>query len=127
MKIEHFDGSLEVSDTSSLEKALAARSARNANEFWLCGNERYPLLAIMICETLACLHYFPTDGHPGFISVAKSCKLPQNVTVLFYTNTADEEIEVASESAVPLQLALEAAREFFVSKNIPRCVDWVEL
>lgn len=124
MKIEHFGGSVTVGDDAVLDEILAARYGDGGNEFWLSWSERYPLLSIMVRGAVACLHYFPNQYHPGFISVGVG---QARGAVTFFTNTPTEEIEVAGDSVVPFRLAEKAAHEFLHSMALPTSIQWLEL
>lgn len=124
MKIEHFGGLLEVETVAALDKVLDLRYGNRANEYLICGKDRYPLLCVQVRGAVACLHFFPEEGHPGFLSVGEGAAAGLET---FYTNTPTEEIEVAADAVVSFDQAREAAREFFRSHVIPRSIRWVEL
>ena len=48
-------------------------------------------------------------------------------TSIFNTNTVDEEIKVINNVVVPFSTALTAAKEFFTSLEMSRCLEWFEL
>src|SRR5689334_2287012 len=108
MYVEHFGGLVEVLDDGALEKIMSARFGDDANEFFLFPAPRYPLLAVLSRADSACVHYFPTQEHPGFVSMGNE----EGSAVAFYTNTPSERMEVAAEHVIPFSRALEAAKQF---------------
>jgi immunity protein Imm1 of predicted polymorphic toxin system len=127
MNIEHFGGTADVADSASLDEVLAARfgDQHDVNEFWISGEQRYPLLSVQVCGELSCLHYFPEEDHPGFISVGQGGGA--GGTAVFCTNTPTEEIEVEASAVVPFEQARQATHEFMRSGSQPTCVAWSEL
>ena len=87
LKVEHFGGAVEVDDSAALDRVLDARYGNDVNEYWLGGEEKYPCLAIQVRGSVACLHFFPRDGHPGFLSVGDETAAGIET---FYTNTPTE-------------------------------------
>jgi len=127
MNIDHFGGEEIAADAATLEAVLGKRYGANANEFWLSGEEPYPAVTILVREQLACVHFFPEDGHPGYLlKGGRSIVEPSGFTT-FFTNTPTEEIEVANENIVPFSDAQRIAREFFLTNSMPGSDDWFEL
>lgn len=124
MKIEHFGGTAFVDNASELERVLEVRYGPNANEFFLSDTERYPLLGILVIGDIAAIHYFPAEGHPGFLSVGDESNVG---TVVFRTNTPDEELELAAACAIPIAQASQCAKEFLTASSLPSCIKWLEL
>lgn len=124
MHVEHFGGTAQAEDVETLERILAARFGPNVNEFWLCGGERFPALAIQVKDDVACVHFFPVDQHPGLVCINHDAV---HGTVVLYTNTPTEQIAVPAESTVPLASALQAAREFFRTGTLPASLHWADL
>jgi hypothetical protein len=44
---------------------LKKRYGDDVNEFFIAGEDRYPLLSILVRGSVACLHFFPQAAHPG--------------------------------------------------------------
>lgn len=126
MKIEDFGGAYYIKTAEELQGALKRRFGNDANELWLSSNEaKFPALAIMVRGNLCCLHYFPQDGHPGFIS--QGTELDGEGATIFYSGNPNVEQEMPNENVVPFENALNAATEFLVSAGLPRAIDWLEL
>lgn len=124
INVEHFGGSVEVTDPTALDEVLRTRFANDANEYWLCGDERYPVLAINVRGSSAMIHFFPEDGHAGFGSIGDESAAGVET---FYTNTATEELEIWARAVVDFEQARLAALEFMRSGSIPTVIDWYEL
>lgn len=75
----------------------------------------------------ACLSYFRNEDDPGFSSVNANPILDSSGISVFYTNTDNEEIEVANYSIVEVEKAVSAVEEFFYTKQLPKCIEWEEL
>jgi len=130
MRIEGFGGACEASDSSELEDILSRRAANGSNAFWIyCDEKNYPAISILVTGLLSSLHYFPEEGHPGFVSVGKPSDLGLDAygTTKFYLSATGEEQEVANESIVLFSDAVRAAKEFMMSKQRPSALDWFEL
>jgi hypothetical protein len=123
MKVEHFGGSVEVTGVADLDDVLSARYGDSANEYLMCAEKRYPLLSVQVRGARACLHFFPHEDHPGFLSVADGAG--EGVET-FYTNTPTEEIQVATDAIIPFDQAKSAAHEFLHSRSISSSVQWTE-
>jgi hypothetical protein len=124
VKVEHFGGSVEVADSAALDAVLGERHGDDANEYFLCGAEPYPLLALLVHGSVACLHYFPREDHPGFLSVGGGVAGEGRA---FYTNKPTEVIEVPGDAVVSFEQARDAARDFLRDGVIPSSVRWIEL
>ena len=127
MKIEHFGGFIECNEIKEFESILNIRYGKGANEFWIYGENRYPCLSIMVNCEYAYLHFFPEHKHPGFQSIGMNTDLPEGEMSIFYTNTIDEEIEIINDAVIPFSTAVTAAKEFFITSELPKCIEWFEL
>jgi len=90
-------------------------------------NAGHPTLAILVADNLAVVPYFPYAGHPGFVSVSKIETLDPNEFTTFSYDTIEQEQEVINSQVIPFVSALLTAKEFFVSKELPKSLDWFEL
>jgi len=124
MMVEHFGGQAAANASSDLDLLDLRYGPSRANEFHLSHEARFPMLAILVRDRLANLHYFPDATHAGFVSIGEEDKPG---SVVFFTNTPTEEIEVSASSVVPFELAREAATQFMSSPMLPPCVRWTEL
>ena len=125
MRVEHFGGTDQIHSSAGLCELLKKRYGNDANEFFISGKDRYPLLSMLVRGSVACLHYFPREEHPGFISATGTNEL--DGVLVFYTNTATEEIEVDARAGIPFEQAQAAAKEFLALGAMPASVQWREL
>jgi len=97
---------------------LRYRSAQHAQRSDLIGE----------CKgDLAALHYFPAVGHPGFRSVGDLAGLEGGETTTFCMDDIHEELEIINDAIVPFASAAVAAKEFFMSEEMPSSMEWFEL
>lgn len=126
MKIHHFGEPATVSDLSSLNTVLAQRFGAGINEFWLSEVSSFPTMSILVNEPWAALHYFPRDGHPGFISQGNG-PIPAD-RVVFHATSLGEKLELAGRAVVSIEDSLRAAQQFFETASVlPAAVEWLEL
>jgi len=127
LRIQDFDRTVTVTDEKALEGALQVRYS-DANSFWLTrDHDKKPAISILVRGDLACLHYFPSESHPGFVSVS-SVQNPQGSgATLFFMDSPEQQQEILNKYVVPFSEALQTAREFFVRKELPSCIEWTEL
>jgi len=126
-KVLHFGGMVECNTIEILDSILNVRYGRNVNEFWISGEREIPCLAMLVNGNYANLTFFPEDGHPGFQSAAKDTNLKLDDVTIFCTNTPYEEIEIKNDAVVTFAIALNAAREYYTTKEMPSCIEWVEM
>src|SRR6516165_8421738 len=93
MRIEDFNGvTCHASDIEQIDRILHKRYGEGVNDFWISlGNEKYPTIALQVNRDLASLHYFPREGHPGYVSVGdfKSLGLEPNGETTFYVTPTE--------------------------------------
>jgi hypothetical protein len=63
----------------------------------------------------------------GLQSVGIGTNLVSDEVSIFYTNTPEEEIEIRTDVVIPFCKAVKAAEEFFETKTLPECIEWLEL
>lgn len=127
MLIEHFTGKKECDNINELKEVLKNRTEKGVNEFIISPNEKFPYMIMGVNGIYACLSYFRNEDDPGFSSVSANPILDSSGISVFYTNTDNEEIEVANYSIVEVEKAVSAVVEFFYTKQLPKCIEWEEL
>ena len=128
MRVADFSGECHVTNEIELESAISRRHGRGVNAFWLAhGDEKNPALAILVTGDLACLHYFPSDRHPGFRSVGAIEGLKRGELTTFSVSSVSDEAGILNDAIVPYSVASTVAKEFFRSKELPRSIEWFEL
>ncbi len=130
MIIEHFGGKNTCGNLEDLENILRFRTDKGLNEFWIWISEEIenPCMAMLVKNDYAYLHFFPEEGHPGFQSVGQDTDLDEDGDSTFYTGSdSGEEVSVPNYAVLPFQMAVNAVKEFFETKEMPQSVDWEEL
>jgi hypothetical protein len=129
MKVIDFDGVHEATSVEELDTILKTRHGDGVNAFWLShGTDAYPTLSLLVKGDLATLNYVPEEHDAGFRSVGKmpGLKLGETTTFSMSNNRADD-VVLLNNAVLPFSAALKAAREFFLSKALPRSVEWMQL
>lgn len=127
MRIDDSKGTYQTKNSSELETVLQRRYGPGLNSFWLSHDgESYPTVALLVKGDLACLHYFPKDSHPGFLSIGPVQELKPDGATTFLLDNLDE-AEMPNSSVVYFHQAVEVAKEFLASKELPKSVQWIEL
>jgi hypothetical protein len=129
MLVVDINGEHEARELEELETLLTSRIDNGVNSFWLFSkNQEYPKLAIVVKEKLAVVHYFPEANHAGYQSLGSSNELdPAGKTIFCISRYRADDIEVLNSAVLLFPAALEAAKEFFSSSELPRTIKWFEL
>jgi hypothetical protein len=83
-------------------------------------------MSLLVKGDLAYVHYFPKPSHPGFRSLGSIVQPAKEMTI-FYLDNLQQEQPVLNNAIIPFHAALDAAKEFFQTKVLPKCIPWVEL
>lgn len=128
MIIYNYGHKYNRSDLSELERIMSARHKNGMNEVLLAhdGHE-YPLLSILMKDGIAALHYMVEGDRAGFASIGGKLGLPPRGDTIFETGDPDQKIGVTNRAVVPFTTALEVAKEFFRSEQLPKSIKWLEL
>jgi len=126
LTVEHFGGKTEVSEARELEEVLKIRRFEGINEFVIFAKEEYPYMTFSVNGERACLHFFPEEGHPGFVSVGGGFAESGEEMTDFYLSPM-EVVEIGSEFVVDIDTAYAAVKEFFSGYKRPACLEWFEL
>ena len=124
LKAEHFGGTVFIGDTEQLAELLSIRFADGFIELWISGPTPYPHLVVALARAGAALHYFPEEGHPGWLSVGAE---EAEGSVEFRTNTPQEPVEISAHAVVSVSLATRGIAEFLESDAVPGSLKWEEL
>ena len=76
---------------------------------------------------LTAIYYIPGDRQAGYVSVGGKMNLNPKEMTTFPIGELGETIDVLNDSIVPFSEALEVARKFFHSQELPRSIEWFEL
>ena len=127
MQAEHFGGRDILSNRDDVSRILSLRFAGHFNEIWLSRDAAYPCMSILIRDRVACVHYFPSAGHPGFAAQRGAEAATSAGSLEFRTNTPHEPIEVDGGLVVSMERATEAALLFMQDGRLPSNLSWLEL
>ena len=130
MEVIDFGGTHSAHSVEQLQQLLGARFKHEMNEFKLCAEERpYPVLVIYASgRDIAALYYVPKRREPGYMSVGGQLNLdPEKATPFSVDNLSPESIEIRNGFIVPFSKAVEVAKEFFHSQELPRSIEWYAL
>ena len=129
MKVVDINGVSEPTNIHELEIILIRRCGNGFNAFWLSHEgEEYPMLSLLVNDDLATLNYVPKECDAGFRSVGRMPDLaPGETTTFSISNNRADDVVVLNDAVLPFSVALQAAKEFFFSKDLPKAVEWLEL
>jgi hypothetical protein len=119
----------QIQDAEALQHALAWRDSRGGGFFWLSLEDRkYPCMAIRVSGSIADVHYFPADGHPGFRCLGGE-GLPEegSTTLVFEGCDPRQGEETPNRFVVPFETASSVAAEFLRSQRMSPTVSWFEI
>ncbi len=120
MKIVSNNGDFEISSKEQIA-ALVRKSAENPfDEIWVCHQEEYPCLGILINGQYAMVDYFTDEG--GEMWQSSGC-LEENVEF----QCGGDVSEMPGSEVIPLDQAIKCIEEFFDSPERPGCIEWNEL
>jgi hypothetical protein len=107
---------------------LERRYGPGVNSFWLThDSQTHPTMSLLVNGELSTLLYVPKEGHPGYTPLGNVEGLNLERFTAFSIDTVDRELEVWNEQVVSISAALSAAKDFFLSPELPKSIDWAEL
>jgi len=130
MRVMDLNGIRVIKDMRELEELLSQKSDTDINNFTLSDeNGGCPLLDVLVNGNLASLHYWFEQDHPGFRSFENLPPTESRGTTSFDSSNllGDRVVSVDNLFVVPRSLAIDAAKEFFLTQELPNCVKWMEL
>jgi len=129
MKVHDFGGTHKVQSIAELEQRLGVRFNDEQNGFGISpDSSKYPRLFIYVKGDLAVIYYHRGDDRAGYVSVGGKMNLdPKEMTNFSIHRSDSDSIDVFNDSIVPFSEALEVAKEFFQSQELPRSIEWFEL
>ena len=129
MKVADINGVEQVNNVDDLQTVLARRCETGFNSFWLShGDEEYPALSLMVKGELAALSYIPKEFDAGFSSVGTLPHLNAGETTTFsISKHRADDVDVSNDAELPFSVALQAAKDFFHSRDLPQSVEWLRL
>lgn len=129
MKITDLNGQYTASSLGEVEEILCRRLEANFNAFTLsCDSKEFPTLSLLVRDDIATLNYLEWPDSAGFIPTgnrANRC-LSEN-TVFWISQYRADDVEIQNDAIVSFSAALDAAKEFFHSRDLPGCIQWSEI
>ena len=120
MKISNCNGEFDCHSWQELEQLIKKSSLNPPDDLWISENTEYPCLSILINGNYACVHYFLDDEGDMWQSVGDGDK---DVTFVINGGKSD----LPADSVIPLEKAIECARQFYDTLDKPTCLEWREL
>jgi len=123
---------LVVKDAEGLRQLLLAPDSYGGGAFWLGPiNGGHPHMAIRVSGGNSDIHYFPSEGHPGFRRLAPNQgdvrDMSHDLTFRFEGCDPDEGEPVPVTFVLPLDVAVEIATGFMETGSIEEPRLWFEL
>lgn len=123
MYADDFDGEIEIDEVDNLVEFLSRRPAFDANNFVLTFEESgFPQLNIFAKSDVAVVYYMDIGGN--FVSKGAS---ETGGTEKFYENKLGGEVDLSKDCVVSKEQMIEAAKQFFATKQRPEQLSWSEL
>lgn len=124
-----FAGCQEVTSMQELVALLRKRYENNANAVWMSheGEGKCPTLVLIVKDNLAYLNFFPKEYDAGLTSLGNMGDDLEGTMTTFFITRKGEIIWASNYSVLPFSSALQAAEEFFRTKELPCCVEWLRL
>jgi hypothetical protein len=128
MQVLDFDGTTRVDDEVALLAQLRSARRGNLGAFTLSRDDQGESLWVHINGPVAYLHYFPDNQgrHPGYQASGLAPKGIQG-SVRFEQQVSGGGFHMPAETLVPVEVAYQAALDFYREPGPPRSVSWSEL
>ena len=65
------------------------------------------------------------NGEDNFVSIGGNDDI--NKTETFYENSLGGSLELSCQCIASTELMIKASKEFFQTKTLPTCIEWMEL
>jgi hypothetical protein len=125
MRIATEAGTHEVGSEAEVEQILRARNSAGMNEFTIFETEEsYPLLIVLTNRNYAYLYYIETERGNSYQSVGHLPELDPDGNTTFYWGREYQEYD--NRSVVSFDVSLRAVKEFFATKQLPGCMEWIK-
>jgi len=124
LTVEDFFDTQDVCNLDELVAVLSRRSEPlDSNAFSMApAQASTPFLGIFVKGDRAVLNYIAESGDCALSQGEPSCGITS-----FYETRAGGTMDVPTEAIVPIEVAVDAAREFFQTRARPTCVEWLAL
>jgi hypothetical protein len=113
---------MEVSSLEELENSIQQiKQYTEISLFVTLGKFECPFMNLLIQGDRVYVHYFSKNREAGFQSIGKT-ERNEMVTI-----NASQQYYVPEYTLVTLDSALHAAKEFLMTNEIPKSIEWYEL
>jgi len=127
MNLSDADHTYQIQSAEELDAILSRRyqvGGAALNSFWLSDESGFPCMSILVKDELATVWYWPSEGSAGCMSTNGNAT-SEKATTLFYLNHQRQ--EVGDHLIINWPQAVEAAREFLETRELPNSLLWIEL
>lgn len=90
---------------------------KNSGEIWISAKQKYPCLALLVCEDKVCLNFFGESDTDIWLSESK-CR----TKAVFRVSGTDW--EAPENSVISLDIALECVKQFMLTLKRPDRIGW---
>ncbi len=121
---------IHIENEQQLETAFAEYRQGPYRAFHFSHAEPHPWLAVLINDSTAYVHYFPTEGHAGFQSIAAPAPTGDSQQTVHFLQAGGCEadgFDMPTYTTVSAELGIAAARQFLHTPSLPTCIQWDEL
>ena len=117
---------LAVESDHELESLFRDCRSGSYGAFFFSHGDAYPMLSVLLHESLAYVHYFPAEGEPGFHSIADGSFPASGGTLHFLQPGGDEShsFDIDASMIVSAAAGLSAAKQFLTTPSRPDGVQW---
>ncbi|TWT81670.1 hypothetical protein CA13_31230 [Planctomycetes bacterium CA13] len=128
MQIHDLSGTFETDDAAEITDRLRTVRKGVHCAFFVAGDSAYPYIAVHFNSDIAYIHYFPSDGHPGYQPTGMT---PHGVSDdLHFLNVDGSEagaFDLPASALVDADTAISAVLEFAANCEMPQSINWFEL
>lgn len=109
-----------------VENILLRREESGVISFWLSSSgERHPSLLILVRGDIATMIFYEEEFGSVYHSKGNVPNInPEGSTVFEECDSDDTDRAISNDELIPFSEALAAAKEFFVSRKLPECIEW---
>jgi len=121
MEIECKLGLMKICSDSEIENIIL-ECAAGLDEIFIYGSDEYPYLALLVNGERAVLHYFSSRQCGSYQSIGND-----NIDEATKFIISGETWTSPNYAVVTLNSAIECAKQFVNTQQIPSCIEWNEL
>ena len=127
MKVYDFYGEYQCTDIDQLMNRLQVRSKHMSNDYELRHEAGYPLMAILVKDALACVHFFKDENDAGCYAFTGAAEQTKDENIVFNLGSEDAETVVSYKMVISVEKAYTVAKAFFNTSQMSSDVEWYQL